>query len=197
LARPQGNVTGLSNFSAELVPKRLEILKEMIPRLSRVAILANANASISRLYLDLSHAAAIQLGLTVQTFEVRSPKELEVAFNAMADAGMQALTANADGLAFTYRALIAELALAHRLPLAVWSRETLMAGALMSYGADNIAITRRTAAYVDKILRGVKPSELPVEQPTKFQFLINLKTAKALELNIPLFLQQRADEMIE
>jgi putative ABC transport system substrate-binding protein len=115
----------------------------------------------------------------------------------MADAGMQALTANADGLAFTYRALIAELALAHRLPLAVWSRETLVAGALMSYGADNIAITRRTAAYVHKILRGVKPSELPVEQPTKFQFLINLKTAKALELNIPLFLQQRADEMIE
>ena len=124
LARPQGNVTGLSNFSAELIPKRLELIKEMIPGLSRVAILANANASISRLYKELSHAAAIQLGLTAQTFEVRSPQELEVAFNAMTDTGMQAVTANADGLAFTYRAVIAKLALVHRLPLAVWSRVT-------------------------------------------------------------------------
>jgi hypothetical protein len=94
----------------------------MIPGLSRVAVLANANASVSRRYIELSHAAAIQLGLTAQTFEVRSPQELEVAFNAMTDAGMQALTANADGLAFTYRAVIAKLALVHRLPLAVWSR---------------------------------------------------------------------------
>jgi putative ABC transport system substrate-binding protein len=124
LAHPQGNVTGLSNFSAELIPKRLELLKEMIPGLSRVAILANANASISRLYNELSHAGAIQLGLTAQTFEVRSPQELEVAFNAMTDTGMQAVTANADGLAFTYRAVIAKLALVHRLPLAVWSRVT-------------------------------------------------------------------------
>jgi putative ABC transport system substrate-binding protein len=100
-------------------------------------------------------------------------------------------------LAFTYRAVIAKLALVHRLPLAVWSRVTLEAGALMSYGVDNLAITRRTAVYVDKILKGVKPRELPVEQPTKFQFLINLKTANALDLNIPLFLQQRADEVIE
>jgi len=100
-------------------------------------------------------------------------------------------------LAFTYRAVIAKLALVHRLPLAVWSRVTLEAGALMSYGVDNLAITRRTAVYVDKILKGVRPSELPVEQPTKLQFLINLKTAKALDLNIPLFLQQRADEVIE
>jgi putative ABC transport system substrate-binding protein len=197
LARPRGNVTGLSNFSAELIPKRLELLREMIPGLARVAVLANANAPVSRLYIELSHAAAIQLGLTVQIFEVRSPKELEAAFDAMANADMQALTANADGLAFTHRALIAKLALAHRLPLAVWTRDTLAAGALMSYGTDNSAICRRTADYVDKILKGVKPSELPVEQPTKFQFLINLKTAKALDLNIPLFLQQRADEVIE
>jgi len=196
LARPQGNVTGLSNFSAELIPKRLELIKEMIPGLSRVAILANANASISHLYKELSDAAAIQLGLTAQTFEVRSPIELEVAFDAMTDAGMQALTANADGLAFTHRAHIAKLAMVHRMPLAVWSRDTLEAGALMSYG-DTSAISRRTAVYVDKILKGVKPSELPVEQPTKFQFLINLKTAKALDLNIPLFLQQRADDVIE
>jgi putative ABC transport system substrate-binding protein len=197
LARPQGNVTGLSNFSAELIPKRLELLKEMIPELARVAVLANANASVSRRYIVLSHAAATQLGLTVQIFEVRSPKELEAAFDAMVDADMQALTANADGLAFTHRALIAKLALAHRLPLAVWTRDTLEAGALMSYGTDNSAICRRTAVYVDRILKGVKPSELPVEQPTKFQFLINLKTAKALGLDIPLFLQQRADQLIE
>jgi len=197
LARPQENVTGLSNFSAELIPKRLELLKELIPGLSRVAVLANANASISRLYKELSQAGAIHLGLTVQIFEVRSPEELEAAFNAMEQAGMQALTANADGLAFTHRAVIAKLALARRLPLAVWSRDTLEAGALLSYGPDNLTIIRRTAAYVDKILKGTKPSELPVEQPTKFQFLINLKTAKALGLDIPLFLQQRADEVIE
>jgi len=197
LPRPQGNVTGLSNFSAELIPKRLEFLKEIIPGLSRVAVLANANAAISRVYSELSHAAAVRLGLTIQIFEVRSPEELEAAFNAMAQAGMQALTANADGLAFTYRALIAKLALARRLPLAVWSRDTLEAGALLAYGADNSTICRRTAVYVDKILKGMKPGELPVEQPTKFLFLINLKTSKALDLDIPLFLQQRADEVIE
>src|ERR1700730_11435681 len=114
-ARPQGNVTGLSNFTAELIPKRLQLLKEIVPGLSRVALLANMNAKISRLYMDLSHAAAAQLQFTIQTFEVRSPNELEAAFDAMARADLQALTANADGLPFTQRAVIAKFALSHRL----------------------------------------------------------------------------------
>jgi putative tryptophan/tyrosine transport system substrate-binding protein len=196
-ARTNGNVTGLSNFTAELIAKRLQLLKEMVPGLSRVAILANANAQISRLYIDLSQAAAVQLGLTVSTFEVHSSADLEPAFEAMVAADMQAVTANADGLASSQKEIIAKLALARRLPLAVWSRDTLDAGALMSYGADSNATCRGVAVYVDKILKGAKPSELPVEQATRFQFFINNKTAKALGLTIPPTLIATADEVIE
>jgi putative ABC transport system substrate-binding protein len=197
LARPDGNITGLANFTAELIPKRLEFLKDIVPGLSRVALLANVNAKITGLYIDLSQAAAAQLGLTIQTFEVRSPDELESAFDAMVKAGMQALTSNADGLGFTYRETIAKFALARRLPLAGFSRETLEKGALISYGVESTAICRRAAVYVDKILKGATPAELPVEQPTKFEFLINLKTAKALGITIPPTLLIRADEVIE
>jgi putative ABC transport system substrate-binding protein len=196
-ARPNGNVTGLSNFTAELIAKRLQLLKEMVPGLSRVAILANANAKISRLYIDLSRAAAVQLGLTVSTFEVHSSADLEPAFEEMVAANMQAVTANADGLASSQKEVIAKLALARRLPLAVWSRDTLDAGAFMSYGADSNATCRGTAGYVDKILKGAKPSELPVEQAVKFLFFINLKTAKALGLTIPPTLIAIADDVIE
>jgi putative tryptophan/tyrosine transport system substrate-binding protein len=197
LARPGGNITGLANFTAELIPKRLELLKDIVPGLSRVALLANMNAKITGLYINLFQAAAAQLGLTIQTFEVRSPDELEPAFDAMAKAGMQALTTNADGLSFTHAAVIAKLALARHLALAAFSRESFEPGALLSYGVDNIAICRRTAIYVDKILKGATPAELPVEQPTKFQFLINLKTANALGLEVPPTLLSRADEVIE
>ena len=145
----------------------------------------------------MSQAAAAQLGLTIQTFEVRSPDELEPAFDAIAKAGMQALTSNADGLGFTHRAVIARLALARHLPLAAFSRESLETGALLSYGVENTSICRRTAVYVDKILKGATPAELPVEQPTKFEFLINLKTANALGITIPPALLSRADEVIE
>jgi putative ABC transport system substrate-binding protein len=197
LARPGGNVTGIANFSAELIPKRLEILKDIIPGLSRVALLANMNARITALYISLTEAAAVHLGLKLQTFEVRSPEELEAAFEAMGKAGMQALTANADGMGFTHRALIAKFALERLLPLAGFTRASVEAGALISYGVDNIAICRRTAVYVDKILRGARPAELPVEQPTKFEYLINLKTANALGITIPSTLLARADEVIE
>jgi putative ABC transport system substrate-binding protein len=197
LARPGGNITGLANFTAELIPKRLELLKEIVPGLSRVALLANMNAKITGLYINLSQAAAAQLGLRIQTFEVRSPDELEPAFNAMVKADMQAVITNADGLGFTHRAVIARLALARRLPLAAFSRESLEKGALLSYGVDSSAICRRTAVYVDKILKGATPAELPVEQPTKFEFLINLKTANALGITIPPALLSRADEVIE
>jgi putative ABC transport system substrate-binding protein len=197
LARPGGNVTGLSMFSSELIGKRLQFLKEAIPGLSRVAQLVNPLAGISRLYTELTQTAAAQLGLTVERFEARSPNELEPAFEAMARAGMQAVVTNADGLSFAQRELIGQLALKTRLPAAVWSRETLQPGTLLAYGTDSPTICRRAAVYVDKILKGAKPSEIPVEQPTRFELLVNLKTAKALGLNVPLNLQQLADEVIE
>ncbi len=197
LSRPGGNVTGLSNFSIDLIGKRLQILKEAIPQLSRVAQLANPNAQTSRLYVDVTRTAATELSLVVQTFQARSVDELESAFDAMVRAKMQAVTVNPDGLAFQGRATIARLALARHLPLATYSRDTFEVGALLSYGADHRAICRRGAVYVDKILRGAKPSDLPVEGPTRFEFIINLKTAKTLGLTIPPSLLGRADEVIQ
>jgi putative tryptophan/tyrosine transport system substrate-binding protein len=197
LARPGGNVTGLSFFSAELIGKRLQFLKEAVPGLSRVAQLVNPLAQISRLYVDLTQTAANQLGLTVERFEARSREELEPAFAAMAKAGMQALITNADGLAFAQRELIGQLAVKTRLPAAVFMREVLMPGTLLSYGPDSLVICRRAAVYVDRILKGEKPGELPVEQPTKFELVINLKTAEALGITVPPLLLNLANEVIE
>jgi putative ABC transport system substrate-binding protein len=197
LARPGGNVTGLSFFSAELIGKRLQFLKEVVPGLSRVAQLVNPLAQISRLYVDLTQTAANQLGLTVERFEARSREEIEPAFAAMAKAGMQALITNADGLAFAQRELIGQLALKTRLPAAVFMREVLMPGTLLSYGPDSLVICRRAAVYVDRILKGEKPSELPVEQPTKSELVINLKTAEAIGITVPPLLLNLANEVIE
>jgi len=197
LARPGGNVTGLSNFGRDLVGKRLQFLKETVPGLSRVALLVNANAPSARIYIDTTQAAAGELGLVTQTFEARSLEELEPAFDAMAKAGMQAVTVASGGIAFQGRAIIAKLALSHRLPLFVFSRETFEVGALMSYGPDQLEMCRRAAVYADKILKGAKPSDLPVEQPTKLELLINLKVAKALGLTIPHTLLAAATEVIE
>jgi putative ABC transport system substrate-binding protein len=197
LARPSGNVTGISNSVADLIGKRLELLKEIVPGLTRHALLVNANAQIARQYQEATIAAAANLGLSVRTFEWRLLKELEPAFKAMTEAGMQSLTTNPDGLAFTYRESIAKTAISYRLPLSVWSRPTLRAGALMAYGTDTDAVCYRAAHYVDKILKGVKPSEIPVEQPTTFELILNLKTANALGLTIPPTLLARADEVIE
>jgi putative tryptophan/tyrosine transport system substrate-binding protein len=197
LARPEGNVTGISNYAADLVGKRLELFKEIIPDLSRAALLVNANAQISSVYADAFKAATAKLGLFGGTYQWRSPDELVPALDAMKRADIQGLITCPDGLAFTYRNLISRAAIERRLPLSSWSRETLLAGALMSYGADNNAICQRAAVQVDKILKGAKPTELPVEQPTKFEFLLNLKTAKALSLDVPPVLLTRADEVIE
>ena len=123
--------------------------------------------------------------------------ELEPAFDKMAQSGIQAVTINSEGVAFQHKEFIAKLAVARRLPLSVWSRETLEAGALMSYGPDQVAICRRAAVFVDKILKGANPAELPVEEPTKVEFLINLKTARALGISIPYSLLANADEVIE
>jgi putative tryptophan/tyrosine transport system substrate-binding protein len=178
LARPGGNATGLTHFAADLIGKRLQFLGETIPGLSHVALLVNPDTQVARLYTDVTDTVATKLGLTNHTFPARSRDELEPAFDTMVKAGMQAVTINSEGLAYQQRKFIANLAIERRLPLSVWSRETLEAGALMSYGADQVAMCRRAAVFVDKILKGAKPADLPVEEPTKLEFLLNEKTAR-------------------
>jgi ABC-type uncharacterized transport system substrate-binding protein len=197
LAHPGGNATGLSSFGRDLAGKRLQILKETVSRLSRVALLVNPNDRSARMYIEVFQAAGAQLGLVIQTFEARSLDELEPAFDAIARAGMQAVILTAGGVTYQGRAIIPKLAVARRLPLSAYSRETFENGALMSYGADQQEMCRRSAVYVDKILKGANPSDLPVEQPTNLEFLINLKIAKALALTIPPTLLAAATEVIE
>lgn len=197
LARPGRNMTGLSNFGADIVSKRLQYLKYMRDDLSRVALLVNPTSQLAPLYRRVTETAAAELGVENVTFEARSPDELERAFEAMAEAGMQAVTINGDGLVYQHRSLVGKLALARRLPLAVWSREMFDGGALMSYGPDQVAMCRRAPAFVDKILKGAKPGNLPVEQPAKLEFFINLKVAGALGLTVPPMLLALADDVIE
>jgi putative ABC transport system substrate-binding protein len=197
LARPGGNTTGLTNSAVELTAKRLQYLKELMPRLSRVALLVNPNAKVSKLYVEEALEAAPKFGLSIHVVEAATLGELDKAFDAMTAARAQALTVNSEGLFFLGRASIAKLALAHRLPSCVWSREVLEAGALMSYGPDQIAIAHRVAFYADKILKGAKPADIPVEQPTKFEFLINQKTAKAIGITVPNGLLARADQVVQ
>jgi ABC-type uncharacterized transport system substrate-binding protein len=197
LRRPGRNMTGLSQFGLDIVLKRLQFLKDIIPGLSRVALLVNPNTEVASLYKRATEAAAAGLGLNNHTFEARSLDELGRAFDAMVKAGMQAVTINGEGLAYQQRAYVARMTLARRLPLAVWSRETFEAGALLSYGADQVAMCRRGPVFVDKILKGAKPRDLPVEQPTKLEFLINRKIARALGLTIPQIVLAQADQVIE
>ena len=168
-----------------------------MPSLARVAVLINPNAKISGLYVRQSDEAAPKLGLTAQVFEVRSLSELDRAFDAMVKASMQAVVINAESLFYQGKEKIARLAIARHLPTCVWVREVLEAGALLSYGADQRAISRRVAVYVDRILKGEKPAEMPVEQPTRFEFVVNMKTAKALGLSMPQALLLRADGVID
>jgi putative tryptophan/tyrosine transport system substrate-binding protein len=197
IARPGGNITGLSNFGRDVAGKRLQLLKEIVPSLSRVALLVNSNQQTTPIFVEVTQVAADELGLVLQTFEARTFEEMEPAFDAMVKAGMQAVTAAQGGIFFQARAIIPKLAIARRLPMLAYSRETYEYGALVSYAPDQIEMCRRSAVYVDKILKGAKPGDLPVEGPTKFEFLINLKTAKALGLDVPHSLLARADEVIE
>jgi len=197
IARPGGNVTGLSNFGRDIAGKRLQLLKEIVPGLSRVALLMNPDQATSGVFVEAMRAAARELGLVPRTFEVHKLEEIEPAFDAMVSGSMQAVTPVQGGLFFQARAIVPKLALARRLPMLAYSRESFEDGALVSYAADQIEMCRRSAIYADKILKGAKPGDLPVEQPTKFELLINLKTAKALGLDVPLHLRQIADEVIE
>jgi len=197
LGRPGRNMTGLSNFGADIVAKRLQYLKEMIPGLTRVALLVNPETETAPLYRRITDAAAEDLGLENHTFEGRSIGEFELALDRMVAAGMQAVTINSEGVAYQHRSSIGKMTLTRRLPLAVWSRETFEGGALMSYGADQVAMSRRTPTFVDKILKGTKPGDLPVEQPTKLELFISLKVARTLGLSVPPILLAFADEVIE
>ena len=197
LARPGGNVTGLSLLSADLTAKRLQLLKEVLPGVSRVAVLWNAANPISALVVRETEAAARALGLQVQSVEVRGPDDFEGALPATISGGAGALFVVDDPLVFSSRMRIADFAARNRLPATAFFREFAEAGCLMTFGANLADLSRRAAIYVDKILKGAKPADLPVEQPTKFDLIINLKTAKALGLTIPPSVLLRADQVIE
>jgi ABC-type uncharacterized transport system substrate-binding protein len=200
LARPGGNITGTTFLGPELVPKRLAVLKEVVPKMSRIAALLQPQAFSERTMQEmLSEAAeaAGTLGLQLQFVEVRGPDELDRAFSTMAGERAEALFLLPSQMLFSERRRIIKLAESHRLPAMYNGREFAEVGGLIAYGASNKDLIRRTAAYVDKVLKGTKPADLPVEQPTKFELVINLKTAKALGLVIPPTLLARADEVIE
>jgi putative tryptophan/tyrosine transport system substrate-binding protein len=199
LARPGGNVTGLSNLTP-LVGKRLELLKQAVPWLSRVGVLWQPGAYGERTEQEMlkeAEVAARALGMRLQIVEARDPTDFDSAFSDMASARAGALTVLTSGMFFTERRRIVTLAAKNRLPAVYPWREAIDAGGLMSYGANIAALYRRAATYVDKILKGAKPADLPVEQPTKFELVINLKTAKALGLTIPQSVLGRADEVIQ
>jgi putative tryptophan/tyrosine transport system substrate-binding protein len=196
LARPGGNVTGLSNQSADLAGKRLELLREVVPSLRRLAILANAGSPIGVLEMREAQAAARTLGFEVATVEIRRAQDIAPAFDALKGRA-DALYVCGDPLVTTNRIRINTLALGARLPTMHGQGDNVAAGGLMSYGANYPDLHRRAADYVDKILRGAKPGDIPVEQPTKFDLVINLTTAKVLGLTVPPSLLTRADEVIE
>jgi putative ABC transport system substrate-binding protein len=200
LARPATNVTGTTFLGPTLAPKHLELLKEAVVRVSRVAILwhpAAFAASTTQEMLKETEAAARALRLRVTFTEVHAPDELERAFAAMMGAKPDALVVFPSTMLFTERRRIAALATKHRLPSIFNTRQAVELGGLLGYGASLPELWRRTATYVDRILKGARPGDLPVEQPTRFELVINLKTAKALGLTISPSLLVRADHVVE
>jgi putative ABC transport system substrate-binding protein len=197
LSRPAGNVTGMSLLTAELSGKRLQLLTEIVPGLSRVVALLNSANPAATLSLRQTQAAAQSLGIELHPVEVRTPDEFESAFAAITALRARAIIILPDGLLYNQHARIVAFAATSRLPALYPEKEVVQDGGLIAYGPSIPASFRRAAAFVDKILRGAKPADLPVEQPTKFDLVINLKTAKALGLTIPHNLLVLADEVIE
>jgi putative ABC transport system substrate-binding protein len=194
LARPGGNITGFSNMAAETAGKSVELLRDALPSLRRVAVLVNPDDPFTRPLLEQVHLAGRTYGIAISPVAmVRGPDEVEAAFAKMKEEGAEAVVVQ--GIFFSRT--VADLATKYRLPSASVLRQFAQAGGLMSYGADVPDIFRRSAVLIHKILLGAKPADLPVELPTKFELVINLKTAKALGVDVPWFLQQRADEVIE
>jgi putative ABC transport system substrate-binding protein len=197
LARPGGNITGLSLMAPELVAKHLEIIKEVVPKVSRVALLENpANAGTAPQLLH-AQGAARTLGLRLQPVEARGPSEIDGAFAAMTREQAGAVIVLVDLMLLDHRTRIADLAATRRLPAVYGMSDHVEAGGLIAYGPSVLERYRRAAIFVDKILRGAKPGNLPIEQPTKFELVINMKAAKALGLTIPSSLLLRADQVIE
>jgi putative tryptophan/tyrosine transport system substrate-binding protein len=200
LARPGGNITGSSFFAPDLVGKRLDLLKRALPGVSRVAALWHPGDYVERMEKDMlteTDRAARALGLRLQVVEARGPEDFDRAFSDMTTGRAGALTVLVSPMFFGERRRLVDLAAKTRLPTVFPWREYVDAGGLMAYGADLADLFRRAATYVDKILKGTKPGDLPIERPTKFELVINLKTAKALGLTIPPSLLQRADQVIE
>jgi ABC-type uncharacterized transport system substrate-binding protein len=198
LGRPGGNVTGVSySVGADIFGKDLELLKEVVPKVRRVAVLSNPDGPARPLTISNIKSAARSLELQVQLVEARGAGDFDGAFAAMARERAGALFVVQDPAFIPHRARLVDLAAKNRLPSIFTQRADVEAGGLMSYGPNLADMYRRTATYVDKILKGAKPADLPVEQPTKFELVINLKTAKALGLTIPSSLLQRADEVIQ
>lgn len=197
LGRPGGNVTGLSLMSVAIVGKRLELLKELVPRLGRAAVIRNPTMLVDAAFWQETEAAAKKLGVTLHSLEVRGPADFESAFVAAKHAKVEAVLAFDDPLTFAHRRQIVGLAERYGLPTMSGFREFPAEGGFASYGPNASDLYRRSAIFVDKILKGARPADLPVEQPTKFDFVINLKAAKALNLAVSPSLVARADEVIE
>jgi len=195
--RPGGNITGLDLFSADIAGKRLELLKESVPRASRVAALWNPSNQITARQWKETQVAARTLGVQLRSLEVRRSDEFESAFRAATRGRAGALIALDDVLLFTHQTLIADFAAKNRVPAISGFREFVEAGGLMAYGTHLPALYRRAATFVDKILKGAKPADLPVEQPMRFELVINMKTARALGLTIPPSILVRADHLIQ
>jgi putative tryptophan/tyrosine transport system substrate-binding protein len=196
LARPGGNVTGLSTFSPELHGKRLEILKEVDPRISRVAVFGTSTVQGHALFLKDQEPAARALRLQLQYLDLLNSRDIETAFRAASKGRADAILLLSGPVLNAHRRQVVDLAAKSRLPAMYNFPEFVQAGGLMSYGVSNVDMARRAATYVDKILKGAKPAELPVEQPTKFEFVINLKAAKQIGLTIPPNVLVRADKVI-
>jgi len=197
LARPGGNITGLSAIVGELSPKRLELIREIVPGLARIAVLANTSNDAVRRDWARIETAARSLGVQSQLLDLRESDALGPTFDDASARRADALVVVIDAITQANQQRIVDLAMKHRLPAIYSSREFVDAGGLISYGVSYPDLYRRAATYVDKILKGTKPADLPVVQPTKFELVINLKTAKALGIEVPPTLLARADEVIE
>jgi putative tryptophan/tyrosine transport system substrate-binding protein len=197
LSHPGGNVTGLTFVAVELAPKRIQLLNEAVPEAKHVAILWNPNNAVNKLELAKATTAGNALGLTLLPVEIETPDHIEAAFSAMSKAGAEAALVTSSPITFPNRKLIAKFAMKAHLPSMVALREYAEAGAFMSYGPSYADHCRRAATYVDQILKGRKPADLPVQQPTNFELVFNLKTAKALGVRVPGKLLAIADGVIE
>ena len=198
LARPGGNITGLGNWAVDLAAKRVELLKEAVKGLTRVALLVNpGDPGLAKTFVRESTAAADRLGLSIQAIEATRVEEIEAGFSAISPSERTGLFVNNDPFLLMEAERIARLAQARGMPSMGFARSMCKQGMLLAYGPDNLAIFRRSATYVDKILKGARPADLPVEQPTEYRLIVNARTAKALGYAIPAALLNRADELVE